>query len=117
MPRGTNPNSLKALAKNRKKTQFSGESAVKAATKSGEVRSQNATIAADLKAQLTPEQIRRMNERLISMATHGNLKAYVIIRDMLDGKPTDKLEVHSDFSIAEILREARERVTKMQIDD
>lgn len=116
MPRGMNPNSLKALSKNRKKTQFNGERAVKAAEKSNAAQALNAKIAADLKEQLTPESIRIINERLIRMAEHGNLKAYVIIRDMLGEKPTDKLAVDGTWDFAETLREARERA-KMHMDE
>ena len=93
MPRGSNPNSKKALDANRKKTQFSGERAVKAAEMSGKVRGAFKSLNEDLREQLTPEIINEINQRIISLAKKGNLKAYELIRNGIGEDPTKKVEL------------------------
>lgn len=93
MPRGEHPNSLKALEENRKKTQFRGERAVQAAKASGEARAIYKSLNEDLRERCTPERLKKMNDRIISMAEHGNLRAYELIRDGLGEKPREKIEV------------------------
>lgn len=100
MPRGENPNSLKALEENRQKTQFRGESAVKANKKSQEVKAVYKSLSEDLKEQCTPEEIHEINKRLREMAKHGNLKAYELIRDGLGEKPTEKIDIRDSSSEA-----------------
>ena len=87
MPRGEHPNSQRALKENRRKTQFSGERAVKAAEKSAESRAIYKTLAEDLKERCTPERLAKMNERIILMAERGNLRAYELVRDGLGENP------------------------------
>ncbi len=94
MPRGMNPNSKKNLI------QFSGrsrkeiESLQKAAgEKSGRSRQKMKSIKECLKKQLTAEQIEKMNEQLIKMAIHGNLKAYALILKLLGEDPAKKIEM------------------------
>lgn len=90
MPSGEHPNSRKALEANRHKGQFSSENAVEMAEKSHEARAINTSLSADLKGRCTPERLAKINERVLSMAEKGNLKAYEIIRDTIGEKPTDK---------------------------
>ena len=45
------------------------------------------SLTKDLKERCTPEQVAKMNDRLISMAEHGNLRAYEIIRSSLGEDP------------------------------
>ena len=87
MPRGEHPNSQKALNENRRKGQFSGDRAVECGKKSGEVRAVYKSLTEDLKERCTPERVAKMNERVIGMAEHGNLRAYEIIRDGLGENP------------------------------
>ena len=87
------PNSRKALDKNRHKGQFSRDNAVEMAEKSHKARAINRSLNADLREQCTPELMAELNQRVISMARHGNLKAYELVRDGLGEKPTDKHEV------------------------
>lgn len=89
MPRGEHPNSRKALAAHRRKTQFNGETAVEAGRKSVEAKAVYKSLTADLRERCTPDRIGRINDRLISMAEHGNLKAYELIRDGLGEKPRE----------------------------
>ena len=93
MPTGKNPNSLKALEQHRKKTQFNGERAVKAGKASGEVRGAFKSLNEDLREQLTPEIINEINQRIISLAKKGNLKAYELIRNGIGEDPTKKVEL------------------------
>lgn len=83
--------------------------AVKAGKASGEAREIKKSFREQLREQLTIEDIRIINSRLIAMAKHGNLKAYELIRDMLGEKPADKLEVSGTLDIAEALEAARKR--------
>ena len=108
MPRGQHPNSRKALEENRKKGQFRGESAVKAAKKSNEVQYQIGNIVKDLQRQSTPEVIAEGNAKLIRAVKAGNLKAYEIWRDMMGEKPKDRVELSANDDMArmeDILRQ------------
>ena len=93
MPRGMHPNSQKALQENRAKGQFDGETAVKARAKSQEAKTIYKSLNADLREQCTPERLAKINDRILQMAEHGNLRAYELIRDGLGEKPTEKHEV------------------------
>lgn len=93
MPRGMHPNSQKALQENRAKGQFSGESAVRAQEKSVEAKRAYKSLNQDLREQCDDATIKAINERLLQMAKHGNLKAYELLRDGLGEKPTEKHEV------------------------
>lgn len=93
MPRGMNPNSQKALEENRHKGQFNAETAVKAQEKSVEAKVAYKSLNQDLRERCTPERLAKINERLLQMAEHGNLRAYELARDGLGEKPTEKHEV------------------------
>ena len=92
MPRGDNPNSRANL--NRGKP-FSAETARKAAEESAKQRTANASLNADLRERCTPERIRKINERILSMA---ELKAYELIRDGLGEKPKETVNVTAEVS-------------------
>ncbi len=97
MPRGTNPKSQKALAKNRVKTQFCGEIAVKAQQKSVEVRRKLKSFR-ELDAEFTTDEERMiMLEALKIKARHGNLKAFEIYRDTVGMKPKESVEVSGEL--------------------
>ena len=64
MPSGSNPNSKKALAENRKRTQFSGENAVKMGAKGNATRKYNASFRAAGKDLLTDEEMQKMWEAI-----------------------------------------------------
>lgn len=84
----------------------------KGGKKSGESRRLKKTLTESLKEICTPEAINEINQRLLMMAKHGNLKAYELIRDGLGEKPTDKVEVSGNISFSDVLRKAREREAK-----
>lgn len=87
MPRGEHPNSRANLKR------LSPEEARKNGKKGGvasvEARVVYKSLNADLRDQCTPDRISRINARLISMAEHGNLRAYELVRDGLGEKPKD----------------------------
>ncbi len=93
MARGENPNSLRALEKSREKTQFCGESAVKAAKKKHENEVIMKALCDDLREQCTEERIARMNNSIITRAEHGDINAYKLIRDGLGENPAKQIVV------------------------
>ena len=76
MPRGMHPNSLKALEQHRKT--LCGESAVKAAQKTHEVRRQKRTFREEFEAEL-------------QKAIKGDLRAIELIRDTIGEKPAENI--------------------------
>lgn len=90
MARGEHPNSRANLAKGH---QFNAETARKAQQKSAETKRAYKSLNADLREQCDDATIKAINERLLQMAKHGNLKAYELLRDGLGEKPTEKHEV------------------------
>ena len=91
MARGEHPNSRANLAKGH---QFNEETARKAQEKSAEVKRVYRSLNADLREQCDEETLRAINDRLLQMAKHGNLRAYELVRDGLGEKPVDKHEVN-----------------------
>lgn len=99
MPRGDNPNSRKNLIVNSERTPKQRREQASAAGKaSGEARAIYKSLNEDLKERCTPERIKKMNDRIISMAEHGNLKAYELIRDGLGEKPKAEVSVEAAVS-------------------
>lgn len=114
MARGDNPKSRANLIVNSDRTpKQRREQASKAGKASGEARAIYASLNEDLRECCTPERIRKMNERILSMAEHGNLRAYELIRDGLGEKPKDKVEIsglaEEQSKLSEILEQRRER--------
>ncbi len=94
MSRGENPNSIKNLAlAYGGKGGFTTETARKAVEKKTELNAVFKSINADLRERCTPEIIEAINERIISLAMKGNLKAYEMIRNGLGEDPAKKIEV------------------------
>ena len=87
MPRGEHPNSRNNLKRGRP---FDAESARKAKQKSDESKLFYKTLTEDLKERCSPDRLAKMNERIISMAEHGNLRAYELVRDGLGENPRDR---------------------------
>ena len=67
--------------------------ASKAGIESGKVRGAFKSLNEDLREQLTPELINQINQRIISLAKSGNLKAYELIRNGIGEDPTKKVEL------------------------
>ena len=65
--------------------------AEKAGKASGKARALKKTLRESLKELCTPDILNELNQRLIQMAKHGNLRAYEIIRDGLGENPRDKI--------------------------
>ena len=61
---------------------------------SAKARALKRSIREDLKEQATPEIIASINKRLLSMAEHGNLRAYELVRDGLGEKPSDRIDLN-----------------------
>lgn len=94
MARGEHPNSQANLIKNSERTpKERQEQARKAGKASGEARAVYKSLNADLREQCDEETLRAINDRLLQMAKHGNLRAYELVRDGLGEKPTEKHEV------------------------
>lgn len=87
MPRGDNPNSRANLR--RLSPSEARKNGKKGGIASAETRAAFKSLNADLREQATPERIARINNRLLSMAEHGNLRAYELVRDGLGEKPKD----------------------------
>ena len=111
MPRGSNPNSRKNLIANTERTPKQiKERNSKAGKESGKVRSAFKSLNEDLREQLTPEIINQINQRIISLAKSGNLKAYELIRNGIGEDPTKKMELsggieYANFNMVEYLVE------------
>lgn len=102
MPRGVNPNSLKALNENRHK--WDSESALIAKKRSDESKIASASITEAMRNALTPERAMKIAEVVLRKAEAGNLKAYELVRDQMDEKPTEKIAIStvSDESISKL---------------
>ena len=99
MPKGSNPNSRKALEQNRKKTQFNGERAVKAGKKSGESRKYMSSARNALKDLCTDDELNAIMTQLMRRGKTGNLTAIKMILDYTDIKEDthDNAEVNIAF--------------------
>lgn len=94
MARGDNPKSRANLIVNSERTpKERRKQASKAGKASGEARAVFKSINEDLRERCTPERIAKINDRLLSMAEHGNLRAYELIRDGLGEKPQNKVQI------------------------
>ena len=92
MPRGENPNSQKALAENRAKTQFRGETAVKAQRKAAALQRKLKSFR-ELDTENTMDDERmEMLDALKLKAKRGNLHAFEIYRDTMGMRPKDAEE-------------------------
>lgn len=108
MPRGTHPNSLKALEENRHKGAFTAENAVSNAELATESKRQKKTFKEQFAAELETEIIQRdrdgnvigkttvkdaITKQLVQKALKGNTRAFELIRDTIGEKPTDTIVV------------------------
>lgn len=100
MARGEHPNSQKALELNRGKTQFNGETAVKAGKRSQEVQA----VTRDLmKAVADNLDIDKASKRLAELVAKGDLNAWKIWLEYTASKPATKVEMDNKmvFSFGE----------------
>ena len=113
MPKGMNPNSLKALEENRHKGQFkAGEKQVEIARKGGKTFGANShkrrTMREELEILLsgtieqkdkngevvaTMTRSEALNVALMQKAMKGDTRAYEIVRDTIGEKPVDIVAV------------------------
>ena len=93
MPRGDNPNSranLIPVTRRTKKEQR--ELCRKAGIASGRARAFNKTIRENVTELCTPDALEAIAKRLIQMAEHGNLKAVMLLLDILGESPRYQLQ-------------------------
>lgn len=91
MPRGEHPNSRANLkVPSSKEARKNGKKGGKASAESKAILK---SLNEDLRERCTPERIQKMNERIMMMAEHGNLRAYELIRDGLGEKPQSHIEL------------------------
>lgn len=94
MPRGSNPNSRKNLIPFTERSEEEVRKLNrKGGKKSGETRAAFKSLNEDLRERLTPELIAEINQRIISLAKSGNLKAYELIRNGIGEDPAKKVEL------------------------
>ena len=104
MPRGENPNSIKNLAlAYGGKGGFTTETARRAVEKKTELNAVFKSINEDLRERCTPELIAAINERLISLALNGNIKAYEMIRNGLGEDPAKKYNLMGSGKVEYVL--------------
>lgn len=115
MPRGTNPNSLKALDENRHKGSFDSESSLAVQEKAREARRQRKTFREQIELALAAEiplkdkdgnVVRRATvhevgiEALARKYAKGDVRVAEFFRDTTGEKPTDTLRiVDPDFTL------------------
>lgn len=114
MPRGDNPNSLKALEENRHKGSFDAETALIAKQKSDAKKLAKKTFKEQFEAELAAEINQRdkngnviskttvkdaITKQVVQKALKGNTRAFELIRDTIGEKPVDTVQiVEPDFS-------------------
>lgn len=91
--RGKNPNSLRALAENRGKTQFRGARAVEGAWRSNATQAAYKTFREGAREALTPDVMESITRAMIEKAAAGDVRAYEAIRDTVGEKPTDTIDL------------------------
>ena len=93
MPRGDNPNSrANVIPVTRRTTQEQRELCRKAGIASGRARAFNKTIRENVAELCTPDALEAIAKRLIQMAEHGNLKAIMLLLDILGESPRYQLQ-------------------------
>ena len=126
MPRGEHPNSKKALAKNRKKTQFCSETAVKAQEKSAIKQRQNGQLKEIFQKWLDTEFQDEKGQVITGagivlkacaeQVTLGNVRAMAFMRDTAGQKPAEAVNVSLDKPDSEdvqmMLKELQKRGKK-----
>lgn len=105
MPRGSNPNSIKALEQNRHKGSFNTETAVKAKQKSDAAKAEQKRLRECLDELLSMEHTyidgntytgaECVALALFKRALHGNIRAFEVIRDTVGEKPIEKMNVYN----------------------
>lgn len=93
MPRGDNPNSRANLIPiNSRTVKEQRELCSKAGRASGRARAFNKTLRESVSELCTPDVLEAIAKRLIQMAIHGNLKAIMLIMDILGESPKYQLQ-------------------------
>ena len=117
MPKGSNPNSKKALAENRKKTQFNGESAVKAAKKSNATKKYNASFRAAGRDMLTDASMQKMWNAMIKRAEQGNINAFKMLFDVMGEAALDLVSNDAEVNLAFIAPVSAPETPPEEIED
>lgn len=78
MPRGSSAEEMRKISK---KTQFNGDTAVKAGKKSGQTRKLYASLRECLKKEMTAEEQAKICEQLKKRGMQGNLTAIKMLFD------------------------------------
>ena len=97
MARGEQPNSRKNIEKYKLQkglpTKAQRETQKKGSEAGNEAQAITRSLNEDLRERCTPERIAKINDRILSMAEHGNLRAYELIRDGLGEKPQSRIQI------------------------
>lgn len=117
MPRGTHPNSLKALEENRERTRFNRETALKAGKKSVEAHAAKRTFREEFELELAAmisdasgnkvTVKNALTKTAVQKALRGDLRALSFIRDTIGEKPAETVQLlQPDYTELDKLMEA-----------
>lgn len=93
MARGEHPNSRKALEQNREKTQFNGETAVKAGQKSQEIQAAAKEVMWLIAGKLPPGEAADV---FVQKMMNGDLNAWRLFLEYTTSKPATKIEAEME---------------------
>lgn len=105
MPRGTHPNSIKALEENRQRTQFKRDTAVELQKKSAASHKRNRTFREEFEIELAAiirdgkgnetTVKNAITKAAVQKALKGDLRAQEFIRDTIGEKPVENIVVNT----------------------
>lgn len=96
MRKGVNARSLENLRRGNPATQFSGRNAVEMARKSAEARRKYSSFREAARELLTDDVMISIIQAMIDQAKTGNIRAFEVLRDSVDGKPVQGLSLQND---------------------
>lgn len=96
MGKGVNARSLENLRRGNPATQFSGRNAVEMARKSAEARRRYSSFREAAHDLLTDEVMIEIIQAMIDQAKSGNIRAFEVLRDSVDGKPVQGVNLSNE---------------------
>lgn len=85
--KGYNSRSLENLRRGNPEHAINVRNASEMARRSAEVRRQNATLREIARGLITEDRAKKMLDALARQAENGNVRAFEVLRDTMDGKP------------------------------